>query len=152
MSENYDKIIDKVDKYYYFILTKKGPVFIASSNSVSDAKQKTIKKLEPHISKFIGKKLIFIKIKNTYDKFKESKKSSDKIKTVGGPICFEVLSGTIDNKKKINNEQIIGNNKYYLSKEYIRNNINKINKDIKKIIKMYNNDLTNQIFLKINIL
>lgn len=67
MAENYDMVIDKVDKYYYFIITTKKAVLLSSSNSLNEAKKIAIKKLEPQIDKFIGKRLLLVKLINTYD-------------------------------------------------------------------------------------
>lgn len=150
MSENYDKIISIVDKYYYFIVSPKKVILLSSSNNLDEAKSKAIKKLEPKIDKFIGKKLIFVKIINTYDKFKD--KEFNNLKLIGGPIAFEFMSGLIDNKKKIKNEKETGNNKYYLSKKYIKENMSDISKNLKKIIKMYIKNLSTQTFMDIHIL
>ena len=99
MSEKYDKIISLVDKYYYFVATSKKISLISSSNDLVEAKKLAIEKLEPKIDKFIGKKLIFVKIINTYNKFKN--KDSNELGLVGGPIAFEFMSGLIENNKKI---------------------------------------------------
>ena len=97
MSGNYDKIIDMVNKYYYFIASSKRIILLSSSNNLEDAKTLAIKKLEPKIDQFVGKKLIFVKIINTYNDYKDS---SNNLKLIGGPIAFEFMFGIIDNKKK----------------------------------------------------
>ena len=149
MSHNYDLIIDKVDKYYYFIISTKKIILLSSSNDLKDAKKIAIEKLEPNIDKFIDKKLIFIKIINTYDKFKNDNSG---INIIGGPIAFEILIGTISNKKKIKNDKETGSNKYYLSKKYIKKNIDNISIDVKKVVKKYHKNLLNQTFADVNIL
>ena len=149
MSKNYDKIIEYVDKYYYFIVSSNKTILLSSSKDLEEVKFKAIKKLEPKIETFIGKKLVFVKIINTYKKFKDK---SNILGLIGGPIAFEFMSGLIENKKKIKNEKETGNNKYYLSKKYIRENIDDISKDLKNIVKKYLNNLTNQNFMDINIL
>lgn len=149
MSENYDMVIDKVDKYYYLIVSTTKVVLLSSSDDLKEAKELAVKKLEPHIDKFIGKKLLLIKLVNTYDKFKKDKKG---LGLIAGPICFEVMGGTIDNKKKITSERETGNNKYYLSKKYIKKNIDNISKDVKKVAKKYTHNLFNQSIMKINIM
>ena len=149
MSENYDKIIGNVNKYYYFIVSPNKTILLSSSNDLEEAKINAIKKLEPKIETFIGKKLVFIKIINTYKKFKNN---SNTLNLIGGPIAFEFMSGLIENKKQIKNEKESGNNKYYLSKKYIRENIDDISKDLKKVVKKYLNNLTKQTFTDINVL
>ena len=70
MTDNYEKIIDKIDKYYYFIVSPKKIILLSSSNDLDEAKSLAIKKLEPKIEQFIGKKLVCIKIINTYNDYK----------------------------------------------------------------------------------
>jgi hypothetical protein len=150
MSENYDKIIEMVDKYYYFIVSSKRVILLSSSDNLNEVKSKAIKKLEPNIEKFIGKKLIFVKIINTYDKFKD--KEFNNLKLIGGPIAFEFMFGLIDNKKKIKNEKDSGNNKVYLSKKYIKENINDISKNLKKIVKKYLTNINTKTFTDIQVI
>lgn len=150
MSEKYDQIIDLVDKYYYFIVSPKKVIFLSSSNDLGEAKELAIKKLEPKIEKFIGKKLIFVKISNTYNKFKD--KYINELGLVGGPIAFEFMSGLIENKKKITNEKEIGNNKYYLSKKYIKENIDNISKNLYKVVKKYINEYKTKNFINVSVL
>ena len=149
MSDNYDKIIDMVDKYYYFIVSPNKTIQLSSSNDLDEAKSKAIEKLEPKINTFIGKKLVFVKIINTYKKFKGD---SNTLGLIGGPIAFEFMSGLIENKNKIKNEKETGNNKYYLSKKYIKENIDNISKDLGKIVKKYLANLTTQTFMDVNVL
>ena len=147
MAEKYDQIIELVDKYYYFIVSPKKIILLSSSNDLTNAKQFALKKLEPKIDEFIGNELIFVKIINTYDKFKDKKKNN--LKLVGGPIAFEFMSGLIKNKKKIINDKEMGNNKYYLSKKYIKENIDNISKKISKVVKKYINDRKTKTFMDI---
>ena len=149
MSKNYAKIIDMVDKYYYFIVSPKKISLLSSSNNLNEAKALAIKKLEPKIELLIGKKLIFIKIINTYDDYKDK---SNNLGLIAGPIAFEFLFGIINDKKKIKNEKDSGNNKFYLSKNYIKNNINNISKDIKKIIKKYLQNVNTKSFMDIHVI
>ena len=149
MSENYDKIIENVDKYYYFIVSPNKTILLSSSNNIEEAKSKAISKLEPKINTFIGKKLVFVKIINTYKKFKSE---SNTLGLTAGPIAFEFMSGLVENKKKIKNEKETGNNKYYLSKKYIKENINDISKDLNLIVKKYLDNLTEKTFMDVNVL
>ena len=150
MSEKYDKIISLVDKYYYFVATSKKITLLSSSSDLAEAKKLAIEKLEPKIDKFIGKKLIFVKIINTYTKFKD--KNTNELGLVGGPIAFEFLSGLVENKKKIVNEKEIGNNKYYLSKKYIKENIDNISQKLQKVVKKYISEYKTKNFMDISIL
>jgi len=149
MSENYDRVIEQVDKYYYFIVSPNKVILLSSSNDINEAKSKAIEKLEPKIDTFVGKKLVFVKISNTYKQFKDK---SNELKLVGGPIAFEFMSGLVYSKSKINNEKETGNNKYYLSKKYIEENINNITKDLKKVVRKYLSNLTKQNFMDVNII
>ena len=71
MAEKYNQIIDLVDKYYYFIVGPKKIILLSSSNDLREAKKLALKKLEPKIDEFIGNELIFVKISNTYNIFKD---------------------------------------------------------------------------------
>ncbi len=150
MAEKYDQIINLVDKYYYFIVGPKKVILLSSSNDLREAKKLALKKLEPKINEFIGNELIFVKISNTYNLFKD--KVSNNLGLVGGPIAFEFMSGLIENKKKITNEKEIGNNKYYLSKKYIKENIDKISHKLSKVVKKYIKDRKTKTFMDISIL
>lgn len=149
MSDNYEKIIDMVDKYYYFIVSPKKIILLSSSNDLDEAKSQAIKKLEPKIEQFIGKKLVFIKIINTYNDYKDE---SNNLGLIAGPIAFEFLFGLISDKKKIKNEKDSGNNKFYLSKKYIKANIDNITKDIKKIVKKYLKNINTKTFMDIQVI
>lgn len=152
MSEKYDQIIELVNKYYYFIVSVNKTILLSSSNNLNDAKENAIKELKPQIDKFIGKKLVLVKIINTYNKFKKEKENKDNLDLIPGPIAFEFLFGLIDNKKSIQNEKKSGNNKFYLSKKYIKENMNDITKDIKKVVKKYITNVNTQTFMDIGIL
>jgi hypothetical protein len=150
MAEKYNQIIDLVDKYYYFIVSPKKVILLSSSNNLEEAKKLALKKLEPKIDEFIGNELIFVKISNTYDKFKD--KETNNLKLIGGPIAFEFMSGLIENKKKITNEKEMGNNKYYLSKKYINENIDNISQKLSKVVKKYIKERKTKTFMDISIL
>lgn len=150
MSEKYDQIINLVDKYYYFIVSPKKVILLSSSNDLGEAKKLALKKLEPKIDEFIGNELIFVKISNTYNQFKDKKNNN--LGLVGGPIAFEFMSGLIKNKKKITNEKEMGNNKYYLSKKYIKENIDNISQKLSKLVKKYIKDRKTKTFIDISIL
>lgn len=150
MAEKYNQIIDLVDKYYYFIVSPKKVILLSSSNNLEEAKKLALKKLEPKIDEFIGNELIFVKISNTYDKFKD--KETNNLKLIGGPIAFEFMSGLIENKKKITNEKEMGNNKYYLSKKYINDNIDNISQKLSKVVKKYIKERKTKTFMDISIL
>ena len=77
---------------------------------------------------------------------------SNNLKLIGGPIAFEFMFGIIDNKKKIKNEKDSGNNKIYLSKKYIKENINNISKNIKKIVKKYLTNINTKTFMDIQVI
>ena len=62
------------------------------------------------------------------------------------------MFGLIDNKKKITNEKESGNNKYYLSKKYIKTNTEDITKDLKKTVKKYIDNINTKTFMDINVL
>ena len=149
---NYDQIIDIVDKYYYFIMSPNKIVQLSSSNSLNDAKEKAIEKLEPKITNFIGKSLVFVEIKNVSESYKEQKNDKNSLKLVGGPIVFIIKKGTIDNSKKINNEPDGGNNTYYLSKKYIKKNIDNIAIDLKKTTKNYFKKILKKSLIDVNVL
>ena len=149
MTEKYDQIIDLVDKYYYFIVSPKKVILLSSSNDLVEAKKQALKKLEPKIDEFIGNELIFVKILNTYEQFKD--KETNNLKLVGGPIAFEFMSGLIQ-KKKITNKKEMGNNKYYLSKKYIKENIDNISQKLSKVVKKYIKDRKTKTFMEISIL
>lgn len=140
-NEKYKKIINNVNKYYYFIINKNKIKFLSSSNDIIQIKKDVLNKLKPVIENLIGKKLIFIKVKENEienDDFSIFKYS---------PIYFEVLFGNIINENKIVNKRDYGNNKIYLTNDYIEKNKNNITKELKKILKLFLEDIDNRSFI-----
>ena len=62
------------------------------------------------------------------------------------------MSGLVENRKQITNEKEIGNNRYYLSKKYIKENINNISKNLSDVVKRYNDEYKTKNFMDVSIL
>ena len=147
MINYYNKIINNNHKYYYYALCGSKIYFLSSSDKLNKAKIKTIQKIKSNIKKFIGKKLIFIKIIDTLKEFEDK---NIPIGLVNGPVAFEIMIGLIENEKKIRNDEKIENNKYYLSKNYIEKNIENISKEFKNIIIKYLNSLEKKKYISLS--
>ena len=126
---NYKEIVNNINKYHYFIASTSKTILLGSSNDKSEAKKLALKKLEPNIDNFIGKKLILLRIKSVESAF-EKQKENKLLSIIGGPIEINIEHGIIKSKNKIENKQASGNTLIYISKKYLKTH--KI--DLKSII------------------
>ena len=138
---NYKEIVNNINKYHYFIASTSKTVLLSSSNDKSEAKKLALKKLEPNIDNFIGKKLILLRIKSVESAF-EKQKENKLLSIIGGPIEINIEHGIIKSKNKIENKQASGNTLVYISKKYLKTHtidlksiindfvINKLNKGL----------------------
>jgi hypothetical protein len=131
---NYKEIVNNINKYHYFITSTSKTVLLSSSNDKSEAKKLALKKLEPNIDNFIGKKLILLRIKSVESAFEKQKE--DKLLSItGGPIEINIEHGIIKSKNKIENKQASGNTLVYISKKYLKTHNEQIHpSDLKSII------------------
>ena len=138
---NYKEIVNNINKYHYFIASTSKTILLGSSNDKSEAKKLALKKLEPNIDNFIGKKLILLRIKSVESAF-EKQKENKLLSIIGGPIEINIEHGIIKSKNKIENKQASGNTLVYISKKYLKTHtidlksiindfvINKLNKGL----------------------
>lgn len=138
---NYKEIVNNMNKYHYFIASTSKTILLSSSNDKSEAKKLALKKLEPNIDNFIGKKLILLRIKSVESAF-EKQKEDKLLSIIGGPIEINIEHGIIKSKNKIENKQASGNTLVYISKKYLKTHtidlksiindfvINKLNKGL----------------------
>ena len=148
---DYKKLINNVMKYHYFVVTNTKIGLIASSNSKSEAKKLALEKLKPNINNLIGKHIYLVKIKSVANAF-EKQKTSGELAVIGGPIVFEIEHGKILSTIKIKNSRQDINSYIYLSKKYIKKNIDNIIVDLKKVVSKYYNNELNTGLLSMNIL
>ena len=146
----YKQIVDSVQKYYYYIMLREKVVFLSSSNTLEGVKHLAIVKLGRKIEQCIGKKLIFVTVSNTYNKFKNI--YTNELGLVGGPIAFTFMSGLVENRYQIRNEKEIGNNRYYLSDIYIQKNVDNISKNLSGVVKRYIDEYKTKNFMSVSIL
>ena len=131
---NYKEIVNNTNKYHYFITSSSKTILIGSSNDKNEAKQLALKKIEPQIDNFIGKKLILIRIKSVESAF-EKQKEDKLMRLIGGPIMINIEYGIIKSKNKIENIQAEGNTLVYISKKYLKTHNQQIDPtDLKSII------------------
>ncbi len=139
---NYKEIVNNINKYHYFITSTSKTILLGSSNDKSEAKQLALKKLEPQIDNFIGKKLILVRIKSVESAF-EKQKEDKLMRLIGGPIMINIEHGIIKSKNKIENKQASGNTLAYISKKYLKTHNQQIDPtDLKAII---NDFVTNKL-------
>lgn len=148
---DYKEIISNTDKYYYFVVTQNKTVLISSSNTISDVKKLALEKLQPNIVNLIGKKLVFVKIKNVSKEYNKQE-NSEELKIIGGPILFEFERGLIKSAEKIHNYNDIINNKVYLSDKYIKKYQDNIAFNLKKLVSDFVTKKFNQGLLAMTIL
>ena len=140
---NYKEIVNNTNKYHYFITSSSKTILIGSSNDKNEAKQLALKKIEPQIDNFIGKKLILIRIKSVESAF-EKQKEDKLMRLIGGPIMINIEYGIIKSKNKIENIQAEGNTLVYISKKYLKTHNQQIDTtDLKKIVSDFKNDKLN---------
>jgi hypothetical protein len=148
---DYKAIVNKANKYHYYVVTTNKTVCISLSNKKSEAKKLALEKLKPNINNLIGKKLIVVKIKSVAKAF-EKQKTSDELKIIGGPIILEFERGLIKSPSKITNFDDKLNNKIYLSNKYIKKYKDNIVFDLKKLVSNFVTDKFNQGLLAMTIL
>jgi hypothetical protein len=148
---DYKDIVNNVKKYHYYVVTKTKIGFLSSSNNKSESKKLALEKLKPNIDKYIGMKLVFVKIKSVAKAF-ENQKTSDELKIIGGPIIFEFDRGLVKSATKITNFSDELNNKVYLSDKYIKKHKDNIAFNLKKLVSDFKNEKFNQGFLAMTIL
>ncbi len=130
---NYKDIVNKANKYHYYITTTNRIAFLSSSNKKTEAKKLALIKLKPNIDNLIGKKLVVVKIKSVAKEFKKQKTSGE-LKIIGGPILLKFERGLIKSANKISNFVEMGNDEIYLSDKYIKKHKDDIAFDLKKLV------------------
>ena len=130
--DTYDNLISKYPKYGYYAVTKKQVIELSTGNDLQETTDKALEKLDPHMDKMIGKNIIMTELKNTYDAFKR-----DKIGAIGGAIAIYIKEGTIISPKRIKLSRAEGNNRFYFSKDYIREHHENLMKDVKQAVREY---------------
>ena len=148
---DYKDIVNKALKYHYYVVTTTKIGFLSSSNNKSEAKKLALEKLKPSIDKFIGKKLVIIKIRSVANAY-EKQKTSGELKIIGGPIIFKFGRGLIKSINKISNIQTGGNDEIYLSDKYIKKHQDNIAFNLKKLVSDVIADKINQGLLAMTIL
>jgi hypothetical protein len=148
---DYKDIVNKALKYHYYVVTTTKIGFLSSSNNKSEAKKLALEKLKPSIDKFIGKKLVIIKIRSVANAY-EKQKTSGELKIIGGPIIFKFERGLIKSINKISNIQTGGNDEIYLSDKYIKKHQDNIAFNLKKLVSDVLADKINQGLLAMTIL
>jgi hypothetical protein len=148
---DYKDIVNKAHKYHYYVVTTTKIGFLSSSNNKSEAKKLALEKLKPSIDKFIGKKLVIVKIKSVANAY-EKQKTSGELNIIGGPIIFKFERGLIKSINKISNIQTGGNDEIYLSNKYIKKHQDNIAFNLKKLVSDVITDKINQGLLAMTIL
>jgi hypothetical protein len=119
---------------------------LGASNNKSEAKIEALNKLKPKIDILIGKKIIFLKIKETKNKKEFFLTSKD------GPISLIFEPAIIKSNNKIKNLKEGGNNLIYLSNKFIKKNKENLLKDYKKIVRQFYNEKLNKSSIDVKIL
>jgi hypothetical protein len=143
---DYDDIVKDSKKYHYFIMTSEKIIKLGASNDKSEAKIEALNTLKPKMEILIGKKIIYLKIKET-----ENKKEfflSSKL----GPISLIFEPAIIKSNNEIKNLKEGGNNLIYLSKKFIKENKENLLKDYKKIVRQFYNEKISKSSIDVKIL
>ena len=116
------KILNELDRYYLYVVNNKKAILLSSSDSKTDLRNITLKKLGNKLDKYNGLYLYRIKL------MKVSKKdllndTQSKIKMIGGPIVaiIEHIQININNNqtKLTSVDTETANNKVYFSTIYL---------------------------------
>ena len=142
---DYNSIIDNTKKYHYFIMSSEKIINLGASNNKSEAKIEALNKLKPKIDNLIGKKIIFLKIK-------ETKNIKNFLTSKDGPISLIFEPAIIKSNNKIKNLKEGGNNLIYLSNKFIKRNKENLLKDYKKIVREFYNEKLKKSSIDVNIL
>ena len=132
-------LLDDIDRYYMFVVNNTKAILLAQSDSKSDLRLMSLKKLglnceTDKTNKYNGLHLYRVKITSVPKKDLLNDKMS-KIKMIGGPVVavIERIQINIDNGVKlVSIDENEVNNKVYFSSEYIKKhgtiNLKSINK------------------------
>ena len=63
---DYKDIVNQINKYHYLFVTKKKIILLASNNSSTEAKEKTLNKINSKLDSFIGKTIVKLKVQINY--------------------------------------------------------------------------------------
>ena len=141
-----DEFIDENYKYHY------KTIFLSSDDNKKEASIQALKKLAPNIDNLIGKKIVLVKIKSVENKFNTQNENND-LKLIGGPIMIEIGKYIILNSTKINSKSESGPKIIFLSKKFIKKNLNTdITPIIKDLVTKYMNNKLNSGLFNMNIL
>ena len=146
---DYKDIVNQINKYHYLFVTKKKIILLASNNSSTEAKEKTLNKINSKLDSFIGKTIVKLKVSKVKTEVYEKSKTA-KLTSIGGPIIIEIDFLKVKEKGKIKiDDDENRNDTIYITDSFLQNNKVKIS-DIKKIVfKSYYNQLRKTI-LSIN--
>lgn len=137
----YKKYIKQVGKYHYLASSGNKTIILSSSDSKTEAREKALDKLGPHIDKFINKTIYFVKVE--YVKEADWDKDQNRsLKLLGGRIYFFVGEAKVMSENRIKNMD--GGDRIFLSDNYLKKNkginlsdlIKKINEIHNKIIQV----------------
>ena len=147
-----DEFIDENYKYHFYITSTNKTIFLSSDDNKKEASEQALKKLAPNIDNLIGKKLVLVKIKSVENKFNTQNENND-LKLIGGPIMIEIGKYIILNSTKINSKSESGPKIIFLSKKFIKKNLNTdITPIIKDLVTKYMNNKLNSGLFNMNIL
>ena len=138
---DYKDIVNQINKYHYLFVTKKKIILLASNNSSTEAKEKTLNKINSKLDSFIGKTIVKLKVSKVKTEVYEKSKTA-KLTSIGGPIIIEIDFFKVNEKGKIKiNEEDTRNDTIYITENFLKDNKVTI-LDIKKIVyKAYYNQL-----------
>jgi hypothetical protein len=116
------EILNELDKYYLYVVNNKKAILLSSSDSKSELRNITLKKLGNKIDKYNGLYLYRIKLMKVPKKDLLNDIQS-KIKMIGGPIVayIEHIQINVNNNqtKLVSIDTEIANNKIYFSSVYL---------------------------------
>jgi len=135
---DYDKILDKIEKYNYFACGNDNCKIISNSDSKTEAKNKLIQILNPRWTELIGTIIYLVTIR----KSTKGEWNKDKHSLLPGPLYMEITEYKIkdNNKLKMIDEGL--NSNIYFTENYLKKNKKIKMSDIKEsILKFKNREL-----------
>ena len=137
---NYNKIVQDIKKYHFLYVYNKKVIILASSDTLEDAKEKTLTKIQSKLSVFKDNSIVRFKIKKINKKtYEESKKTT--LTSIGGPIIVDINVYRVSPNGKIKMDDTEDrNNTLYFTESFLKNNKKIKNSDLKLIAlnTMYN--------------
>lgn len=134
---DYDKIIDKINKYYYILCHEDDCKIISVSDYKTEAKDIVKKKLSSKWDDLVGTTIYSV----TFRKSVKGKWEPEKQVLLSGPIFMEISEYKIKKNNKLKRFSSGINSNVFFSDHYLRKNKKIKVDDVKLVLKFKNREL-----------